>query len=288
MSGEIKELYGLVFDIKELAVFDGPGIRTTVFMKGCPLRCSWCHNPEGLSFENQVQVSAQACTHCGRCAAVCPSPQACGGCGRCVGACPQRLRRLCGVAYTPEALARLLLEHKELLEAGGGGVTFSGGEPLCQADFLVAVIDRLQGMHTAVETSGCCPSTDFARVIKKLDYVLMDIKLADPAQHRLHTGADNRLILENLEVLKASGKPYTVRVPLIPGVTDTVANLDAVAGLLKTAPHLERVELLPYHQTAGAKYPMVGRAYTPSFDAERPVNADCEPFERRGIRCVVM
>ena len=147
---------GVVFDIKQLAVFDGPGARTTVFMKGCPLRCRWCHNPEGLSAERQLMVSQNSCRHCGKCRAVCPSPEKCILCGQCIKVCPDGLRKICGTEFTPPELAALLLKDREVLEMMGGGVTFSGGEPMMQAQFVMETVQLLQGMHCAVETCGYC------------------------------------------------------------------------------------------------------------------------------------
>lgn len=279
---------GIVFDIAQMTVNDGPGVRTTVFLKGCPLRCQWCHNPEGLSFAPQLMFSPGNCIHCGACRKVCPHPEGCTGCGACTQVCPTGARRLSGRVYEAEELAALLKRDQELLSALGGGVTFSGGEPTAQSGFLIEVLDRLEGMHRAIETSGCCPTDAFAALLKRLDYIIMDIKLADSEQHRHYTGVDNHLILQNLEQVKESGKPFCIRIPLIPGVNDSTENLERTAALLEGSRHLERVELLPYHKTAGAKYPMVGKEYAPGFDPERIPNADREPFLRRGIPCSVL
>lgn len=279
---------GIVFDMKQMAVFDGPGIRTTVFLKGCPLRCQWCHNPEGLEPFPQLMVSRHACTHCGRCQAVCRHPEGCVNCFDCVETCPLRLRKVAGTVYTDEALALVLLKNKDILLMNGGGITFSGGEPLMQAGFLLDVTGRLQGLPTAIETSGYCKTEVFQRVIGRLDFIMMDLKLIDPQRHRYFTGVDNRLILENLEQLKRSGKPFVIRVPLIPGVNDTKENLTATAKLLLDAQTLQKVELLPYHQTAGAKYEMLGKEYSPEFDTAREVDAMRSCFESFGIPCTVL
>ena len=277
-----------VFDIKELAVFDGPGVRVTVFFKGCPLRCAWCHNPESWSFSPQLLANPNGCSDCGKCAAVCPSPGRCTACARCVAACPARLRSLCGIPYTPEVLARVLRRHEGFLQACGGGITFSGGEPLAHAAFLRELLALLPGLHCAAETSGHCPKVDFLAVTSRLNLVLMDLKLIDPAQHRRYTGVDNALILENLRALKASRTPFIIRIPLIPGVTDTEENLSTAAALLRGAPRLERVELLPYYKAAGAKYSMAGLHYSPPFDTERPPNADTSFFRDLDVPCLVL
>ena len=274
---------GTVFDIKQMAVFDGPGLRTTVFLKGCPLRCRWCHNPEGLSTAPQLMVSDNGCLHCGRCEQVCLSPGHCQNCGRCVRACPLHLRRIAGTEWTAADLAEHLQKDADILRMNGGGITFSGGEPTLQGEFLIAVLSLLPGMHKAIETCGYCSADLFGRILRQLDYVLMDLKLADSGLHQKWTGKPNELILENFAQLKESGIPFTIRIPLIPGVTDTPENLSATAGLLVGCDCLERVELLPYHKTAGAKYAMVRKTYSPGFDPERPVHADTAPFEQAGI-----
>lgn len=281
---------GLVFDIKEMAVYDGPGIRTTVFLKGCPLRCMWCHNPEGWSPEPQLMVSHASCLHCGKCVQACPNGTQgpCLVCGQCIGVCPLRLRRVVGTYYEAQDLAGQLLRNRAILENTGGGVTFSGGEPLLQSQFMLEVVSHLQGLHCAVETSGYASGDMFEAVIARMDHVIMDIKLVDDARHREFCGQGNAAILANLQRLKASGKPFTIRIPLIPGVNDTQENLEATARLLEHADHLKTVELLPYHQAAGAKYDMVFLKYAPSFDVDRAPNADCAPFLSRGIPCTVL
>ncbi len=279
---------GIVFDIKEFAVFDGPGIRTTVFMKGCPLRCQWCHNPEGLRPEPQLTVSPARCLHCGKCAAHCPTPGRCTACGACVAWCPLGLRRIAGERATPEALAAKLLRGRKLLEESGGGVTFSGGEPLMQWPFVRETVARLEGLHCAVETSGYAPDEVFRQVMDVMDLVMMDIKLTDPEKHRHFTGVDNAPILRHADMLCAGDTPFIIRMPLIPGVNDEPAHFEAVAARMAGAKALQRVELLPYHKTAGAKYGMVGMTYAPEFDVDRPVKIFTEPFDRRGIPVVTM
>lgn len=275
---------GTVFDIKQLAVFDGPGIRTTVFLKGCPLRCAWCHNPEGLTVKKQLMVSTGNCLQCGECKKACPEDGKCTACGSCILACPLHLRKICGVDYTDEALANKLLRDRDILEKNGGGVTFSGGEPTMQPMFLLAVLKRLKGMHRAIETCGYCEPGTFREILDELDYVLMDIKLADPAAHERWTGRDNGLILHNLETLKESGIPFTIRIPVIPGVNDSDRNFEDTAALLMGARTLKKVELLPYHKTAGAKYGMVEREYRPGFREDQEPHINTEIFERYGIK----
>lgn len=276
---------GIVFDIKQLAVFDGPGARTTVFLKGCPMHCMWCHNPEGLSVAQQLMVSKNSCTHCGKCEKVCPSPDHCILCGACVKVCPNNLRKICGTPYTPEELAKILLKDKEYLSMMGGGVTFSGGEPTLQADFVLATAALLEGMHCAIETCAFCAPEVFLKIINAMDYIMMDLKLIDPDKHKQFTGVDNAPILRNLEQLKVSGKPFRIRIPVIPGVNDSEENFTATARLLQGCETLEKVELLPYHKTAGAKYSMVDLEYAPTFDINAKPNLNTELFESFGITC---
>ena len=228
---------GTIFSIEEFAINDGPGIRTTVFLKGCPLRCAWCHNPEGLSPKPQIFHAMDG-------------------------------DEICGREVEAKDLAADLLKNREFFEMNGGGVTFTGGEPTMQADFLCEVMDLLPGVHKAIETSGYCKPEVFKRILDRLDLVLFDIKHTDPQQHKRWTGVDNAPILANLETLKRSGKPFVVRVPLIPGVNDSLENMEATRDLVKDAPGLQRLELLRYHKTAGAKYPKVDMEYSPAFDTD--------------------
>lgn len=278
---------GTIFDIKEFAVYDGPGIRTTAFLKGCPLRCSWCHNPEGLASRPQLMVSRAACVHCGACAAVCTHAE-CVACGACIPHCRLNLRRVSGERISSEALAARLLKGRDLMLETGGGITFSGGEPLMQWDFVSEVIDHLSGVHVAVETSGYAPEAVFRAAMARADLMMMDVKQIDPAIHLKYTGVDNAPILHNARLLAEGDTPFILRVPLIPGVNDNLAHLTGVAQLIEGARQLIRVELLPYHVTAGAKYAMLGMEYRPGFDETRPVNADLSPFTARGIPAIVL
>ena len=247
---------GVIFDIKEFSLHDGPGARTTVFLKGCPLRCRWCHNPEGLSKAPQILVKNNLCTQCGRCREDCEHPE-CQPFDRCIHACPNGLIQVSGKEMKAEELAQRIVKDKDFFEACGGGVTFSGGEPLMQSEFLLEVLPLLEGIHKTIETSGYAPLEVFRKIIEQMDYVMMDIKLADREQHKEYTGVYNDRILENLRWLKESGKPFILRTPMIPGITDTKENLEAVEAIVDGA----EWEKLEYNAFAGAKYPMLGMEY---------------------------
>ena len=276
---------GIIFDIKEMAVHDGPGPRTTVFLKGCPLRCKWCHNPEGLSFQPQLMVRESQCVHCGRCFLPCKHPD-CQPYGRCLHACPKGLVSVSGTTVDSDALATRLLRSRDFWEMCGGGVTVSGGEPLAQPRFLLALLDALSGVHRCVETSGYAQTDVFSAVCARTELIIMDIKLADPLQHLQWTGCSNDLILQNLAYLRESGHPCIIRTPLIPQVTDTAENLSAIARLLCGLPGLLRAELLPYNDLAGAKYPMVGLT-PPDFVGKPPTEASLQPFAAYGVPAVL-
>ena len=246
------ERTGIVFDIREFTVHDGPGIRTTVFMKGCPLRCAWCHNPEGLAGTPQVMKSAAG-------------------------------ERVVGRAYSASELAAIINGQAEVLRSNEGGVTFSGGEPLFQAAFVADVIDRLDGVHVVLDTSGCASQRDFRLVVGRSDLVFFDLKIIDSNAHRRHAGRDNAPILRNLRLLAELGKPFHIRVPLVPGVTDTEENLVAIAETVKGMPGLVRVDLLAYNKAAGGKYPACGMEFKPDYDETRNPNADTAPFIDRGV-----
>lgn len=301
-------LTGTIFDIKEFAVHDGPGVRQTVFLKGCPLRCQWCHNPEGLQSKPQLMFSRNSCIGCGRCMAVCPAVQAdpsllkkepgsaedffpgsaCTACGRCVSVCPQGLRQISGKRMTSAELVTAIRENSDYYAALGGGVTFSGGEPLMQGEFLLEVLDQLTDLHTAIETSAYAGPTLFRQVTDCLSFIMMDVKLMDPKRHKHFTGVDNAPILANLRMLCAGNKPFIVRIPLIPGVNDDAQNLEDTAKILAGAEALQRVEILPYHQTAGAKYGMLGMEYRPGFDTQGSFSFSESIFEAYHVKVKVL
>ena len=253
---------GTIFDIKGFALTDGPGIRTTVFMKGCPLRCLWCHNPEGLSPEAELYIKQAKCAHCGKCTAVPCGHEDCRrlGNGRCLHVCPNGCLSVCGFTMTSAELAERLLRDRDVYEMSDGGVTFSGGEPLMQHAFVGEVLEILagEGISSAVETSSFAAHDVYRRTLEHVGFVMADLKLFDGDAHLRYTGVPNDGILRNLRwLIDESGKEFVIRVPLIPGITDTDENLAAIGGFVGDAP----VELLPYNALAGAKYASVGREY---------------------------
>jgi len=279
---------GTIFEVREFSLHDGAGIRTTVFFKGCPLRCAWCHNPEGLSPEPQLLVSRAACTRCGACRAACAHPDRCVSCGACAAVCPQGCRRLCGRRVSAGVLAAELRANEAFFRSYVGGITFSGGEPLAQIDFLEELASRLRPIHLAVETSGFAPPEVYQRAVRSVDWVYQDLKHPDPHAHQRYTGAALAPILENLAWLKASGRPFVARIPLIPGVNDAPATLAQFAALLQGKSGLEGVELLPCNPMAGAKYSLLGLPYEPPFDPNRPLASDLAAFTSRGLPCRVL
>jgi pyruvate formate lyase activating enzyme len=243
---------GTVFDIKEFAVHDGPGIRTTVFLKGCALRCSWCHNPEGLSPESQVLHS--------------PSGE-----------------RLVGTRYTSSELAELLNRQAGILSENGGGVTFSGGEPLFQSEFVAETIDQLDGLHVLLDTSGYASQANFERVVSRVDMLYLDIKSLDAVTFKNYCSGDVDIVLKNLLQLRTLAVQVVIRVPLIPGVTDERQNMAEIAKTSCEIPGLIRVDLLPYHSLAGAKYPLLGLEFRPGFDENKMLQIFGEPFDALNI-----
>lgn len=279
---------GTIFSIEEFSVYDGPGIRTTVFLKGCPLRCSWCHNPEGQRHISEIVRSPGGCINCGNCE---KSRKEIDGIlsftEESIKKCPRGLLRVCGEKYSPDALCEKLLKNAVILNCGGG-VTFSGGEPLVQSDFVLECLNILRGqLHTAIQTCGYASNAIFERVLEAADYFLYDLKLIDENEHVRYTGVSNQRILENLKTLSQSGKNFVVRVPLIPGVTDTKHNIDAIARLISEH-GINYAELLPYNKMAGGKYKMLSREYSPDFDESQAVELRPDIFAKHGITTKIL
>lgn len=260
-----------IVDIKRLAVHDGDGIRTTVFFKGCPLKCIWCHNPESIDFKNQLSYNAEKCINCLECVDACgfSAHKSCDGlhiferdnctaCGECEKVCLNSALTFYGKEYTEDELMPILLEDKLFYESSGGGVTLSGGECLMQADFCKELLIRLKeaGVHTAVDTCGFVPKANIDKVLPYTDVFLYDIKAIDEDCHVKCTGQSNKLILENLEYINAKGKKIEVRVPYVPQYNDN--QIEKIAEIIKPLENIKVAEVLAYHNFAGSKYESLG------------------------------
>jgi pyruvate formate lyase activating enzyme len=264
---------GLVFNIQRYSTSDGPGIRTTVFLKGCPLCCPWCHNPESMLGGPEVVIHESRCISCGSCLEVCPGDAAlhslqgerrdseCTLCGRCVEVCPADARELAGRVMNVQALVDEVARDTVFFDDSGGGVTFSGGEPLAQPRFLIRSLElcRERGIHTAVDTSGFGSREHLLEAAGHTDLFLFDIKMMDDERHRRFTGVPGEPILSNLRALAERHDVIWIRVPVIPGINDDAANLEATARLAASIPSVRRVCLLPYHRTGLGKFERLGR-----------------------------
>ncbi len=264
---------GIVFDIQRYSIHDGPGIRTTVFLKGCPLRCFWCQNPESQSGEPELLLNDALCCGCGHCISLCPvaanslsgkhsqiNRAACTKCGACVDACPNKARRMSGKQMTVEEVMKQVRKDVKFYETSGGGITLSGGEALMQPDFALALLQKSKelNIHTALETCGYVSWNIFEKVTPYVDYFLYDIKHWDAERHQKGTKADNELILNNAKKL-AGLKPMKVRVPLIPGFNDSERDIRSIAALAASfSPEIE-IELLAYNPLGEGKYESLGK-----------------------------
>jgi pyruvate formate lyase activating enzyme len=282
-------LKGTVFNIQRFSVHDGPGIRTTIFLKGCGLRCFWCHNPEGVRASPEVQFYPERCIDCGACAAVCPhgahrshhgtrifERDMCQACGRCAETCYAGALELTGKTMTLEQVMSEVLPDRAFYESSGGGITLSGGEPLMQQAFARAVLERCkdEGFHTAIETSANCRWDNFAELLPLVDLVMMDLKHMDAGKHRAATGASNERILANAQRLMHTDRPVLFRTPVVPTVNDTAADISAIAAFVQQLANIRlgsnsgkpstpppAFELLEFHRLAADKYRSLGLEY---------------------------
>lgn len=263
---------GIIFDIERNSYVDGPGIRTTVFFKGCNLECAWCHNPESQYPKPQMLFYEDKCTGCGKCKEKCPHDlEFCEICGKCTLYCPHDAREICGQEYTVDEVMNEIVKEKVLFENSGGGVTFSGGECMLQIDFLKAILKRCKenGIHTAVDTAGHVPYEYFNRIIPWTDMFLYDLKCYNSGLHKKYTGVGNKLILENLKKLLIGGNYVWVRIPIVTGVNDTVEEMTAIRQFFEENGYPKKVELLPYHAMGEYKYGALGRTVQ-KFDVPSP------------------
>ena len=296
----------LVSNLQRFSVDDGPGIRTTVFLKGCNLRCLWCHNPECIGAGRTLQLTERACISCGRCVPCCPNGvheitpegahllhrERCTACGACAEICLSAALTLVGDAYEPEELVQLLERDRKYYESSGGGVTLSGGDPMLYPEYTAAVLKLLKerGIHTAVDTAGCVPWEHFQQVLPWADLFLYDVKAATDALHRKLTGVSNGPVLDNLRRLSEAGMRIFVRTPVIPGCNDSLEEQAAIAELLAALPRPpEQVALLPYHDYGVGKYAAIGLPEPPDFrkpEAEQ-MEELAELFRRKGLNVSV-
>jgi len=288
-----------VFDIERYAVEDGPGIRTVVFFKGCNLRCTWCQNPESHSMKPQVMYYPDQCAACGKCVTACPvgavrdSPpdgfltdhQRCTLCGSCVDACFHSARKIVGRRMTVRAIMEEILKDRAFYESSGGGVTFSGGEPLLQADAVLelAKLCTREGIHTALETAGFIQWELIERLLPWLDLLYFDFKHIDSETHRRVTGAPIELIMENIRKAAESFENMVVRIPVVPGVNANMETFSRMFSFLVEQTRVRTVELLPFHRLGSGKYAGLGMDY--AFETATNLSKeDCQPFAEAGRR----
>ncbi|NLX70846.1 MAG: glycyl-radical enzyme activating protein [Clostridiales bacterium] len=293
---------GLIFNIQRFSIHDGPGIRTTVFFKGCSLRCFWCHNPESIHPHPQIQLFLQKCIGCGKCFEICPVGahcmidgervflrELCRNCGKCAEICYADALVLAGKWLTAREVMDEVEKDKPFYENSDGGVTISGGEPLLQADFARALLEecKKEGLHTVVDTAGNVPWEAFEKVLPFTDLFLYDLKAADEEFHRQVTGAGNARILDNLKKLANSDKNIWIRIPIIPGVNDKVEEMEKLLMIIKELKQIEYVELLPFHRLGEGKYTSLdmenlAKGYEPPRDDL--MNRLAKVFIDKGIR----
>ncbi len=274
---------GMIMNIQKYSVHDGPGIRTTVFLKGCPLNCWWCHNPESQNIDFQIMYFKDRCTGCGICEKRCPENaieikdgkaiidhEICTLCGKCEDFCPNEARKFVGKYMTTTELMKEIKKDEIFYEESGGGVTFSGGEPLVQIDFLQNMLKlcKEEEIHTTVDTSGYSKWENIEKIIDYTDLFLYDIKIMDDYRHNKYMGVSNKVILENLKRLSQAGSNIYVRIPIIKGVNDDIENIQSTIEFLKDI-NILQVNLLPYHKMGMEKYDRLSMDYRLTGD-EKP------------------
>ena len=277
---------GVIFDIKKYAIHDGPGIRTTVFFKGCPLACRWCHNPEGITVASQRIYRQERCVSCGECIQVCPQkvitrtadgiirdPAGCNLCQTCAEHCPSEAVEFVGQKVTVAEVMQQIEKDTVFYDQSGGGVTLSGGEPLMQPDFLMELLEACSDLdlHRTVDTTGYADAALLLQVARRTDLFLYDLKIMDATKHRDFTGVPNQLILDNLKILSENKARIQVRIPIIPGINSDADNIHRTADFVAPLPGVEHVSILPFHNSARGKYRRLGMECM-SADMQSPSN----------------
>jgi len=300
------EIKGLIFNIQRYSVDDGPGIRSTVFLKGCPLSCPWCSNPESQSREPEIFHRDISCVSCGKCVSVCPQQAIslkeekgiridrgrCVACGACKRICPRSAVQFMGEEKTVPEILKVVLKDRDYYANSGGGVTLSGGEPLAQPEFAAALMKALReaGIHTCLDTTGFAPRESLDLVLPYTDLVYFDLKHMDPDEHLRVVGVPNDLIHENFRYIIGRGIPVTVRIPFIPGFNDSDENIEATARFVSALLPGGDVGLLPYHRYGMGKYDALDREY-PMGDLDAPTEESTARakaiFESFGLKCIV-
>ena len=285
-----------ITNIQKFSIHDGDGIRTSVFFKGCPLKCEWCHNPETQRVDREMQFDSGKCVSCGACVKVCPNhalvmkdgkpvlnKENCTLCGKCENFCPAGLREIIGREYTVKELVKELLKDQMFYEESGGGVTLSGGEVMAMdTDYILAVSKELkrQDINLTIDTCGYAPYEKFQAILPYVDTFLYDVKVMDPELHRQYMGVDNKLILENLMRLSEDGARIYIRIPTIKEVNGNEKNMkETIAFLKRHDIHPPQINLLPYHDTGSGKYPKLDMEYK-GTDLHAPERAEMEEFVR--------
>ncbi len=263
----------MIFNIQKCSIHDGDGLRTLVFFKGCPLKCPWCSNPESQAYQPEIMESQVRCIRCGACGEVCPESaisddfkidrDLCTGCFQCIEVCFAESKRIAGREYSVEGLFSQIAKDRQFYLKFGGGVTFSGGEPLTQGARLAEIAGKCQanGINVVVESCGYGEYEAFQEALPYIDAMFLDLKQIDPGKHKAMTGEDNALILENIRRISEAGIPITIRTPIVPGYTDTRENIEGIAEFISTLPTVREYELLQYHNFGEPKYKALGRPY---------------------------
>ena len=273
---------GWIFDIQRFCIHDGPGIRTTVFLKGCPLCCLWCHNPESRQRQPQLAFYISKCIGCGQCIEVCPNEailqgeervdrEACQICGACAGECPAEALKLIGWKATVDEVVDVVMRDLPFYKTSEGGVTLSGGEPFAQPEYIVALLEacKINGLHTALETAGMTTWERIETARPFIDLFLFDLKVIDPERHTRLCGVDNAPVLDNARRLSAAGAQVMFRTPMIPGYNDSPEDLRLLGEFILSLPSKHTLELMPYHRIGSGKYESLGMAYSLT-DVEPP------------------